>query len=66
MPSHPAHLTRSFRVLMDLPKIRTVVPDPSDPDGNRLVLLRVVNEGMTAVIVHGRPVMKMQVSRPPS
>ncbi|KAF8346952.1 S-adenosyl-L-methionine-dependent methyltransferase [Amanita rubescens] len=32
------------RVLMDLPKIRTVVPDPSDPDGDRLVLLGVANE----------------------
>ncbi|KAF8910145.1 Met-10+ like-protein-domain-containing protein [Gymnopilus junonius] len=27
--------------LMDLPKIRTVVSDPSQPDGDRLVLLRV-------------------------
>lgn len=35
---------------MDLPKIRTVVPDPSDPEGDRLVLLRVSNEGTTAVI----------------
>lgn len=51
---------------MDLPKIRTVVPDPSDPDGDRLVLLRVVNEGMTTVIVHGKRVMKVQVSRPSS
>ncbi|KAF8640691.1 hypothetical protein AX17_000347 [Amanita inopinata Kibby_2008] len=32
------------RALMDLPKIRTVVPDPSNPDGDRLVLLRVANE----------------------
>lgn len=34
---------------MDLPKTRTVVPDPSDPDGDRLVLLGVANEGMTTV-----------------
>ncbi|KAF9055845.1 Met-10+ like-protein-domain-containing protein [Panaeolus papilionaceus] len=27
--------------LMDLPKVRTVVSDPSQPDGDRLVLLRV-------------------------
>jgi hypothetical protein len=34
---------------MDLPKIRTVVPDPSDPDGDRLVLLGVADEGMATV-----------------
>ena len=31
---------------MDLPKIRTVAPDPSDPDGDRLVLLRISEKGM--------------------
>ncbi|KDR85743.1 hypothetical protein GALMADRAFT_234802 [Galerina marginata CBS 339.88] len=30
--------------LMDLPKIRTVVSDSSQPDGDRLVLLRMANE----------------------
>ncbi|KAF9486577.1 guanine-N(1)--methyltransferase [Pholiota conissans] len=30
--------------LMDLPKIRTVVSDPSQPDGERLVLLRMANK----------------------
>ncbi|TFK41832.1 S-adenosyl-L-methionine-dependent methyltransferase [Crucibulum laeve] len=29
------------KFLMDLPKIRTVVPDPSNPQGDRLVLLRM-------------------------
>ncbi|KAF8634903.1 hypothetical protein AX15_000651 [Amanita polypyramis BW_CC] len=32
------------RVLMNLPKMRTVIPDPSDPDGHRLVLLSVSDE----------------------
>ncbi|KAF9469806.1 Met-10+ like-protein-domain-containing protein [Collybia nuda] len=32
------------RSIMDLPKIRSVVVDPSDPDGDRLVLLRVSKE----------------------
>ena len=31
---------------MDLPKIRTVASDPSDPDGDRLVLLRMSEKGM--------------------
>ncbi|KAF8204026.1 Met-10+ like-protein-domain-containing protein [Pholiota molesta] len=30
--------------LMDLPKIRTVVSDPSQPDGDRLVLLRMADK----------------------
>jgi tRNA (guanine37-N1)-methyltransferase len=30
---------------MDLPKIRTVVPDAANPDGDRLVLLRMTKEG---------------------
>ena len=30
---------------MDLPKIRTVASDPSDPDGDRLVLLRMSDKG---------------------
>lgn len=30
---------------MDLPKIRSVDVDPSNPDGDRLVLLRVSKEG---------------------
>ncbi|PPQ63825.1 hypothetical protein CVT24_009775 [Panaeolus cyanescens] len=33
--------TRWSSCLMDLPKVRTVVSDPSQPDGDRLVLLRV-------------------------
>jgi hypothetical protein len=31
---------------MDLPKIRTVAPDSSDPDGDRLVLLRISEKSM--------------------
>ena len=31
---------------MDLPKIRTVVSDPSQPDGDRLVLLRMSEKCM--------------------
>lgn len=31
---------------MDLPKVRSVVVDPSDPVGSRLILLRVSKEGM--------------------
>jgi hypothetical protein len=30
---------------MDLPKVRSVVVDPSDPIGGRLILLRVSNQG---------------------
>lgn len=36
--------------LMDLPKIRTVVSDPSDPDGDRLVLLRMSAQCMDFTI----------------
>ena len=35
---------------MDLPKIRTVAPDPSDPDGDRLVLLRISEKGMNSSV----------------
>jgi tRNA (guanine37-N1)-methyltransferase len=38
----PLFLTRS---IMDLPKVRSVVVDPSDPLGGRLILLRVSTEG---------------------
>ena len=31
---------------MDLPKIRTVVSDPAQPDSDRLVLLRMSEQGM--------------------
>ena len=31
---------------MDLPKIRTVVSDPAQPDGDRLVLLRMSEKGI--------------------
>ena len=30
---------------MDWPKIRSVVPDPVNPNGRRLVLLRVAERG---------------------
>lgn len=30
---------------MNLPKVRSVVADPANPDENRLVLLRIQNEG---------------------
>lgn len=36
--------------LMDLPRIRTVVSDPSDPDGDRLVLLRMSAKGMNSTV----------------
>jgi tRNA (guanine37-N1)-methyltransferase len=39
------HLCFLNRSLMNLPKIRNVVANPSDPDGDRLVLLRVSDEG---------------------
>ncbi len=32
-------------VLMDLPKIRSVVSCPENPDGDRLVLLRMLEKG---------------------
>jgi tRNA (guanine37-N1)-methyltransferase len=35
---------------MDLPKIRTVVSDPSQPDGDRLVLLRMADKGMHEIL----------------
>ena len=35
---------------MDLPKIRTVASDPFDPDGDRLVLLRISEKGMNFTI----------------
>jgi len=35
---------------MDLPKIRSVVSDPFQPDGDRLVLLRVSEKGMGPII----------------
>ena len=30
---------------MSLPRVRSVVWDPADPDGSRLVLLKVIDEG---------------------
>lgn len=30
---------------MDIPKVRSVVSDPSQPDGDRLVLLRMSEKG---------------------
>ena len=35
---------------MDLPKIRSVVSDPEQPDGDRLVLLRMSEKGMDSYI----------------
>ena len=37
-----------YSSLMDLPKIRTVVSDPAQPDGDRLVLLRMSEKGMNS------------------
>lgn len=39
-------ILHGIRSLINLPKIRSVDVDPSDPDGDRLVLLRVSEEGM--------------------
>jgi tRNA (guanine37-N1)-methyltransferase len=36
---------------MDLPKIRTVVSDPAQPDGDRLVLLRMSEKGMDSYAI---------------
>jgi len=32
------------RAVIDLPRVRSVIPDPSDPTGDRLVLLKVSSE----------------------
>ncbi len=37
--------------LMDLPKIRTVVSDPSQRDGDRLILLRMSGQGYVIIVV---------------
>lgn len=37
--------------VMDLPKIKTVVPDPEHPDGDRLVLLRVSEKCMSQSLI---------------
>jgi hypothetical protein len=34
------------RSIINLPKVRSVVADPSNPHGDRLVLLRVSEEGV--------------------
>ena len=36
---------------MDLPKIRSVVSDPAQPDGDRLVLLRMSEKGMDSYTI---------------
>ena len=39
-------LTSRPRVVLDVPKVKTVVPNPTDPNGPRLLLLRVQREGV--------------------
>jgi tRNA (guanine37-N1)-methyltransferase len=43
--SRTSNLSVYPRSIMDLPKVRSVVVDPSDPIGGRLILFRVSNEG---------------------
>ena len=43
-------LTISISYIIDIPRIRSVVPNPTDPDEGRLVLLRVANEGMRLLV----------------
>lgn len=43
---------------MDLPKIRTVVHDPSQPDGDRLVLLRMANKCTSRLTLNYFPINK--------
>lgn len=38
-------IERLYRAIIDLPKIKSIVPDPANPQGDRLLLLRVENEG---------------------
>jgi tRNA (guanine37-N1)-methyltransferase len=43
-------MMKLLRFLLDLPKFRSVVRDSSDSDGDRLVLLRVSDEGTSQLV----------------
>jgi hypothetical protein len=60
---HAAYLYRVSSLVVDWPKIRNVVKDPVDPDGRRLILLRVADEGMNHRGDCGKQPKFWQVSR---
>jgi hypothetical protein len=52
---------RYVRSLLSIPRVRSVVYDPTDPNGDRLVLLKVVEEGAPQHCAPGELLLNLEI-----